>query len=544
MEYPHITGNNRPTNARQIHNSKSSFYSLGLTLIRENFCGADSGDVTSASESTSKAATFSKVGTDSIKRRSPLSVRKDGHNYVENPQHSRAKGWHIEIAVPKSHDISLADREESEDSSMSIAAKTLEKMTSTEAVGFEYVPMDGKQEYSSVSNVVTDKFETKLEAVSPSCLGCSGSVKRVGTIQLFPAEEISTEEQRYLAKLPDRRSLDSTITESSSRTMHGCCLQTTDEIVSIRKQLLGIENKQSNLLDLLKVFTTNTMDCLSMIQLKVSSLEHVVDRLAQEVVNVGSYSDLATAKLLKKSPNVASPRLSTYTPRPPVDVRNRKPLLMQMKNAEIWEEKAFSRSRSSSSSTGVDMWTDPTVRLSRNPIGQNCSGQGTNSSQTRKADVVLGSAFTTSERKINSESKNNLWKLVKGYISEGDLDSAYVEALCLGDDIVLIELLDRTGPVLENLSHQTASDVLSTLASYLLEQRFMNSIIPWLQQVVDLSTIHGPNYLVLSGKARREFLVAIQEAVKMEYSNPAERSRVTQLAMKLHRIWGEAFFEC
>lgn len=56
---------------------------------------------------------------------------------------------------------------------------------------------------------------------------------------------------------------------------------------------------------------------------------------------------------------------------------------------------------------------------------------------------------------------------------------------------------------------------------------------------MDLSIIHGPNYLVLSTKARREFLSAIQEAMNMEFSNPVERRTVTQLAMKLHHIWGK-----
>jgi hypothetical protein len=56
---------------------------------------------------------------------------------------------------------------------------------------------------------------------------------------------------------------------------------------------------------------------------------------------------------------------------------------------------------------------------------------------------------------------------------------------------------------------------------------------------VDLSTIHGPNYLVISAKARQELLSAIQEVMNMEFSNPVERRCVTQLGMKLHHIWGK-----
>ncbi|KAA8535880.1 hypothetical protein F0562_030883 [Nyssa sinensis] len=509
--------------------------------IKENFCGGDYGDISSANEPGWKDVTQH----DSIKKRIPLSNRKAYQNFVENPKHSKANDWHVEIAVPKTHNISSANvyNEESQGSSVT---KTFERMstvnTSPQDAGYEYVPMDDRQECSSVSNLVTNNFETKYVTVSHACLEESGLVKPMGINQRFADEEISTEEQRYSVKMRDRRSLDSTVTETSSQTMRGCCLQTANEMISIRKQLLEIEDKQSNLMDLLKVFTTNTMDSLSMIQSKVSGLEHIVDRISQDLVQGGRYSDVATAKLLKRSPSIASPRLSTCSPRPSVDIRNRQPSLLSRKNTEVWEEKAFSRSRSSSSTKEcVEMWTDPAVKPSRNLIGKGShksSGQGTHGAQTIKTDAVFGPASTTGARQNNSEIKNGVWKLVKGYLSEGDMDSAYMEALCSVDELVLIELLDRTGPVLESLSHKTAPNVLSTLANYLLEQRFINSIIPWLQQVVDLSSIHGPNYLVPSAKARREFLSAIEDAANMEFSNSVERRSVTQLAMKLHQIWG------
>ncbi|PWA92160.1 ARM repeat superfamily protein [Artemisia annua] len=73
-------------------------------------------------------------------------------------------------------------------------------------------------------------------------------------------------------------------------------------------------------------------------------------------------------------------------------------------------------------------------------------------------------------------------KIIKGYLLQGDLDSAYVEAMNSGDEMVIVDLLDKTGPVLENLSNRTANDILNTLASFLSEQQFMSSIIPLLQQ--------------------------------------------------------------
>ncbi|KAB1212038.1 Microtubule-associated protein SPIRAL2-like [Morella rubra] len=334
------------------------------------------------------------------------------------------------------------------------------------------------------------------------------------------------------------------------QTTHGCCSQISNDVVCIRKQLLEIENKQSNLLDLLQVFTTSIMESLTSIQSRVVGLEHVVGRLAQDLVHGGQYSDLACSKLAKQSQSAHSPRLSTCTPRPSVDIHNRQPSLFPGKSSDIREVSAVGRCRSSNAANqDADMWTNRKVKTTGNPTGkdmQKCAGQGLQNigcGQIKRADAIFASASRPTIRRNGLESQNNLWKRVKGFLCDGDLDSAYLEALCSHDELVIVELLDRTGPVLENLSPKTVSDILGTLASYLLEQRFLNSITPWLQQassfkhVVDLSIIHGPNYLVPSVKARREFLSAIQEAVNMEFSSTVERRIVTEIAMKLYHAW-------
>lgn len=251
------------------------------------------------------------------------------------------------------------------------------------------------------------------------------------------------------------------------------------------------------------MFSTGIMDSLSTLQSKVLGLEHVVDRISQVLVHGGRHSDLTIAKLVKQSQSVPSPRLSTCSSRPSVDIHNR-PSSFSAKNSEIWEEKALGRSRSSNATKeGKEMWTDPTVKNGRNPTGKDThkhSGLGSQPvGPVRKANSVFASAAGANAR-LNSGSKNNVWQCVKGYLCDGDLESAYVEALCAGDELVLIELVDRTGPVLECLSHKTISDLLSTLASYFLEQQFMNSIIPWLQQASHLPfcyTSVSPNCIYL-----------------------------------------------
>lgn len=222
-----------------------------------------------------------------------------------------------------------------------------------------------------------------------------------------------------------------------------------------------------------------------MIQMKVSSLEEMVHGMTQEVVCEGRHIDKSTTKFLKRSQEYGSPRVSTCTPRPSVELCNRQLGSMTTKNTESWEDKACTKSRQSGfSKPGVDMWTDPSQKQSKVSTAKGMGRQPTYGSQARKMDNVFAPVSTLNSRQNTPETKANLWRAIEGCLTDGDLDTAYGEALCSGNELVLFELLDRTGPVLDNLTQKTASSLLNTLASHLFKQRFMNPILPWLQQVI------------------------------------------------------------
>lgn len=174
-----------------------------------------------------------------------------------------------------------------------------------------------------------------------------------------------------------------------------------------------------------------------------------------------------------------------------MDTTYRQPSLPS-KNGELWGETALARSRSSTSIRHkVDMWRDPTLNIIKNPIAKGvrknvgCSTRSPGSCQSKKvSDLLSVSARSSNTRENIFESKNRLWQRVKDNLCMGDLETAYVEALCSGDNLILFELMDRTGPVLERLSHETVGEILSTIASHLLDQRFLELIIPWLHQAI------------------------------------------------------------
>lgn len=221
------------------------------------------------------------------------------------------------------------------------------------------------------------------------------------------------------------------------------------------------------------------MDSVSTVQLKVSNLEMVVDKMAQELVHGGRYSDALGAKLLKRSPSIASPRLSTCTPRTSVD-SSKHSTLLPTKHAGVWED-TFTRSRTNNTGRpNSDMWADATLKPSKVFLGK--ATPASICTEIHEEPMRKNVVYDPKVRLNKLEAKNSPWKVVKDYFCNGDLDSAYAEALSSRNEQLLFELLDRTGPSLENLSKKTANDLLSNLASYLMDQRFASSIIPWLQQ--------------------------------------------------------------
>lgn len=55
----------------------------------------------------------------------------------------------------------------------------------------------------------------------------------------------------------------------------------------------------------------------------------------------------------------------------------------------------------------------------------------------------------------------------------------------------------------------------STFTPYLLQGKFLTTIISWLQQVVEMSIIHGPTYIPLSVVVKEKLLYAIEVVVNL-----------------------------
>lgn len=186
----------------------------------------------------------------------PLTARKTCQNLVQGTQKSKINDWHIEIAVPKSHTVSYPHAYN--DKSKIIDFTRTSKKTGADAtivqdMEYDYASVDEKPDCSSVSNLVnSSNFETKCVTDAYERFENSAMTSSMEMNQRSESGEVFNEHLTS-ERMQERQSMDSTVTEISPLGKQGCCSQTRNELSCIRQQLMEIESKQSNLMDLLQV---------------------------------------------------------------------------------------------------------------------------------------------------------------------------------------------------------------------------------------------------------------------------------------------------
>jgi hypothetical protein len=108
------------------------------------------------------------------------------------------------------------------------------------------------------------------------------------------------------------------------------------------------------------------------------------------------------------------------------------------------------------------------------------------SSARTRASGVKGNFPVSLTNSCEQPELQNALRASKEFDGNDDMASAYVEALNSGDCDYLIDVMDRTGPVLEKLSRETTSELLRVIAGQFLNKKMFDLALPWLQQVSSL----------------------------------------------------------
>ncbi|XP_073028769.1 microtubule-associated protein TORTIFOLIA1-like [Primulina eburnea] len=129
------------------------------------------------------------------------------------------------------------------------------------------------------------------------------------------------------------------------------------------------------------------------------------------------------------------------------------------------------------------------------------------------------------------------WSNAMDALHVGYVDSAFVEVLSTGDDLLLVKLMDKSGPVIDQLSNEVASEVLHAVSQFLLEHNLFDMCLYWIQQLADIVLENGQDIPGIPMEVKMEILQNLQECNSVDLPEDWEGSSTDQLLLQLASAW-------
>uniref|UniRef100_A0A2N9I8N3 TOG domain-containing protein n=1 Tax=Fagus sylvatica TaxID=28930 RepID=A0A2N9I8N3_FAGSY len=142
------------------------------------------------------------------------------------------------------------------------------------------------------------------------------------------------------------------------------------------------------------------------------------------------------------------------------------------------------------------------------------AGEDSGTSRTARVAIPEMTAEAMGDDNVghNRDPVWTSWCNAMDALHVGDMDSAYAEVLSMGDDHLLVKLMDRSGPVVDQLSGEVATEVVHAVGQFLLEQNLFDLCLSWIQQLVEVLLENGPDVLSIPMEVKRELLLNLHEA--------------------------------
>ncbi|KAJ4827345.1 hypothetical protein Tsubulata_003301 [Turnera subulata] len=130
------------------------------------------------------------------------------------------------------------------------------------------------------------------------------------------------------------------------------------------------------------------------------------------------------------------------------------------------------------------------------------------------------------------------WSNAMDALKIGDMDTAYAEVVSTGDDLLLLKLMDKSGPVVDQLSSEVVHEVLHAIGQFLMEPNCFDLCLPWIQQLAQMLMENESDVFGIPIELKKELLASLYEASNA-VEPPEEWDGVApdQLLLQLASTW-------
>ncbi|KAG6634584.1 microtubule-associated protein TORTIFOLIA1 isoform X1 [Carya illinoinensis] len=169
------------------------------------------------------------------------------------------------------------------------------------------------------------------------------------------------------------------------------------------------------------------------------------------------------------------------------------------------------------------------------------AGEDSGTSQTARVAIPELTAEALGDNNIahHRDPVWTSWSNAMDALQVGDIDSAYTEVLSTGDDHLLVKLMDRSGPALDQLSNEVASEILHAIGQFVQAQNLFDFCLSWIQQLAEIVLENGPHVFSIPMEVKKELLLNLYEAsTTMDPPEDWEGAMPEQLLLQLASTWG------
>ncbi|CAN8288340.1 unnamed protein product [Cochlearia groenlandica] len=292
----------------------------------------------------------------------------------------------------------------------------------------------------------------------------------------------------------------------------------------LQRQLLHLERQQSHIMNMLQDFMGGSHDGMRSLENRVKGLERIVEDMSREMSIQSGPRGKAAASWRPDadgwdSSNYGASLRNTQT----VTRRTRGAGPMDSEHSSGNSRRAWDKSsvpiRLGEGPSARSVWQASKDEATLEAIRVAGEDGGGTKSRARRVSIpeteAIMEGYNDDDERGGGEERDLVWTCWSNAMHAlrvGDTDSAFAEVLSTGDDGLLIKLMDKTGPVLDQLSGDIGNEILHSIAQFLMDHTLFDLCLSWTQKLLEISVENGADFMGIPLELKKELLLNLHEA--------------------------------
>ncbi|KAH0926304.1 hypothetical protein HID58_018560 [Brassica napus] len=279
----------------------------------------------------------------------------------------------------------------------------------------------------------------------------------------------------------------------------------------LQRQLLHLERQQTHIMNMLQDFMGGSHDGMRSLENRVRGLERIVEEMSREMSTQSGARGKVAAPWRSDidgwdGPSYASSRNAQTSSR---KTRGTGPMDSEHSgNSRRAWDKSSVQIRLGEGPSARSVWQASKDEATLEAI-RVAGEDGGGTSRTRRVSIPQAEAIMEDDDDDDRRGQERdpvwtCWSNAMHALRVGDTDSAFAEVLSTGDDLLLVKLMDKTGPVVDQLSCDIGNEVLNSIAQFLPDHTLFD--------LLEVSVENGADFMGIPLELKKEILLNLHEA--------------------------------